>query len=671
MNVFAKDGNRLLVRVGGELLWLEAWGKDAIRVRGTRNSRMQENTVQALLPTEAIPATIEYGDGVAYLKNGQIQAQVRYALSDMDIFGGTVKITFMRPDGTILLEEEPPHFVWPPARHYEAAGGDLWRLEVRFKAQAEHIYGLGQPQHGLLDQKGCTIRLLQQNSQTQIPFYYSSRGYGFLWNNPAVGRVELSNNGTTWVAEASPQLDYWITAGANPKEVLYRYSEVTGRAPRFPDWALGFWQCKLRYDTQEKVLQVVREHKRRGLPMDILVIDFFHWTRMGDWRFNPADFPDPSAMVQELRNLGIELMVSVWPTVTANSENFDEMRRKDYLVRAEQGLLNGMLFRDNIPEGRTHIYYFDAFNPEARQFVWKFCKQNYFDLGIRSFWLDVNEPEMYPMHPGNIRYFAGNGRAVSNAYPLFEQQGFYEGLRAAGAEVLMLSRSAWAGSQRYGVCVWSGDIQSTFEAFRKQVVAGLSMAISGIPWWTTDIGGFHNGDIADPAFQELLVRWFQWGVFCPVFRLHGFRQDSSKNIKPSPDWRSGADNEIWSFGEHNYAILRDYLFLRERIRPYVAHLMQEASERGVPPMRPLFLEFPEDRESYLVDDTYLFGPDLLVAPILELGQRERRVYLPQGARWLHVWSGQNFAGGRWVTVEAPLSEIPLFLRDDASLPIKE
>jgi alpha-D-xyloside xylohydrolase len=667
--MFKQQGNRLIAKLGGETLWLEPWGANAIRVRATRGPNILENTVQALLDAPDSLAEISISDTRARLKNGQITAQCDVVFSEMDMIGGTVRLSFFDDQDQMLLEEEAPHFVWPPARHIESAGGELWQVQSRFKSNAnEKIYGLGQPQHGRFDQKGCTIRLLQQNSQVVIPFCVSNLGYGFLWNNPAFGRVELAENGTTWVAEATPQLDYWITAASTPKGILEQYAAVTGRAPVFPDWALGFWQCKLRYDTQARVLEVARAHKARGLPMDVIVVDFFHWTAMGDWQFDPECFPDPAGMVQELKGMGIETVVSVWPTVTVHSKNFERMRRQDLLVRSERGLSSGILIDDTGLEGKTHASYYDATNPEARAFVWERCKANYFEHGIRSFWLDANEPEMYPMQPGNLRYFAGNGAAVTNAYPLLQQQGFFEGLRAEHESALLLSRSAWAGSQRYGALVWSGDVKSTFESFRKQLVAGLSMALSGIPWWTTDIGGFHGGDIANEEFRELMVRWFQWGVFCPVFRLHGFRQDSSQASQHSFGKHSGADNEIWSFGEVVYPILCVYLRMRERLKDYVKAIMQEASQTGTPPMRPLFLEFPEDALTYGIGDTYLFGPDLLVAPVLEMSARQREVYLPLGADWTNAWTDERHPGGSWLMVNAPLEQIPLFLRDTAANP---
>jgi alpha-D-xyloside xylohydrolase len=258
----------------------------------------------------------------------------------------------------------------------------------------------------------------------------------------------------------------------------------------------------------------------------------------------------------------------------------------------------------------------------------------------------------------------GPGTEAANAYPMLHARGFYEGMRAEGEEeILTLCRSAWAGSQRYGACVWSGDISSTFEALRRQIPAGLNIGLSGIPWWTTDIGGFVGGDISSPEFRELIVRWFQFGVFCPVFRLHGVRlQDGRQPEGPDGAAQTGAANEVWSFGDAEYGIIRDLLFLRERLRPYVMEQMRIAHETGLPPMRPLFVDFPADETCWDVQDQFLFGSDILVAPVVREGARERAVYLPSGAKWLDAWTGAATEGGSWVTAPAPIESIPVYVR---------
>lgn len=428
-----------------------------------------------------------------------------------------------------------------------------------------------------------------------------------------------------------------------------------------PEYGLGFWQCKLRYRTQDELMKVVREHKRRGLPMDVVVIDFFHWTRQGDFRFEPRDWPDPEGMVRELKELGVELAVSVWPTIDEKSINYGEMNDRGYLVKTDRA--SG--FHMNWMGDTT---FFDATHPGARQFVWDRCKENYYDKGIHCFWLDEAEPEYGPYDFDVFRYYEGPALQCTNIYPVMYAKGFYDGLKSVGEkDIMSLVRCAWAGSQKYGTLTWSGDICSTFRAFREQLQAGLSMGLAGIPWWTSDIGGFVGGDGKDPAFRELLVRWFEWGAFCPVFRLHGERlpyyEREVEYIDGVRTFSSGQDNEVWSFGEENYEIMKKFLFIRENLRDYVRNCMMEAHLHGTPVMRPLFYDFPEDKTCWGYEDEYMFGPDILVAPVMEAQTFTRSVYLPAGTRWKDAASGKMFDGGQNVIVDAPLDIIPVFVRE--------
>jgi alpha-D-xyloside xylohydrolase len=336
---------------------------------------------------------------------------------------------------------------------------------------------------------------------------------------------------------------------------------------------------------------VVREYKRRGLPLAVIVSDYFHWHMMGDWALDPRDWPDPAAMMQELKAMGVELMVSIWPTVNpASNPVFKEMATSAELLAQTVARRSGDMAIVIRPRGRFAGRLLRRHQPRSAPVFWERIKKNYFDYGVRVFWLDADEPELMPMHAENIRYALGTGLEVTNIYPLLHQQGFYEGMRAAGhEEIITLSRSGWAGTQRYGAAVWSGDIRSRFEVLRAQIPAGLNIAMSGIPWWTTDIGGFMEGDIRTDYFKELIVRWFQYGVFCPLFRLHGVRLPTNGLYGAQS---SGAGNEVWSFGEKAYEIIKHLLFLREKLKPYLSELNQAAHEHGAPPMRPLYFDFP-------------------------------------------------------------------------------
>jgi alpha-D-xyloside xylohydrolase len=631
---FLNDENRLICSQAYENLIIEGWGRDGVRVRASKLNAIKHDWVSALLDRSDSQAKIEILETTASLRNGAMIVRI----------GTQGQLSFSNAiTGQELLKEKPIHELSIPARYYKDLLGDLFHIDVSFEAyDGEKIYGLGQHQHSMLDQKGCVIELIQRNTEVSIPFLLSSRGYGFLWNNPAIGRVELGNNATRWVAEASPQIDYWITTGDTPSKILSNYADVTGHAPMLPAWASGFWQCKLRYASQEELLSVAREYKRRNLPLSVIVIDFFHWTRQGEWQFDPNYWPAPAEMVRELEQLGVKVMVSVWPTISRLSANYQEMWNKGYILRNAKGNPAHMYFVDNHAEDGIYIHFYDPTHPGARKYIWEKVRQGYYQHGIKTYWLDACEPEIVPMMPENLRYFAGDGEAVANIYPLSHVRGFYEGMKAEGEQdILFLCRSAWAGSQRYGAAVWSGDIYSNFKALRAQVKAGLNMGISGIPWWTSDIGGFRGGDPTDPHFRELFVRWFQFGAFCPLFRLHGHRLPNKGDF-------NGAANEVWSFGDDVYEILKQYMFIRERMRPYIMEQMNLAHENGTPLMRPLFIDFPLDPVCYSIEDEYMFGPDLLVAPVLEEAARSRKVYLPGNIRWKDAWSNQIIQSGQWI-----------------------
>lgn len=664
MYYFKSEENKLIAQWNNEKLWFEGWGENSLRVRVTRQPVMHTEGFALDEPVQS-KAVVTIGDDSAVIQNGKITAEISKA----------GKIVFRNQKGETILEEftrnrKDIHAFCSAldidAREFRPILGGDFQLAARFESVAdEKMYGMGQYQQPILNIKGCELELAHRNSQASVPFMLSSLGYGFLWNNPAIGTVTFGKNCTTWRAEATKFLDYWITAGDSPAEIEEAYASVTGTVPMMPDYGMGFWQCKLRYQTQEELLEVAREYKRRGLPISVIVVDFFHWPLEGEWKFDPEYWPDPDAMIRELKEMGIELMVSIWPTVDYKSENFQEMRDKGLLINTERGVPDGLHMFD-----RT--LHMDTTNPETREYVWQKVKQNYYDKGVRIFWLDEAEPEYSFYDFDQYRYHLGPNVQIGNLYPRFYAKMFFDGMEQEGQQnILNLIRCAWAGSQKYGALVWSGDIDSSFESLRRQFTAGLNMGIAGIPWWTTDIGGFHGGFIEDEKFRELLVRWFQYGTFCPVMRLHGDREPHKTPLSTEGGGRcaSGADNEVWSYGEAVYVICKTYMTIRENMRPYTESLMLAAHEKGSPVIRPLFYDFPEDKKCWDNETQYLYGPDILVAPIMHAGAVTCEVYLPEGADWTNMWTKETHKGGTTVTVDAPLQQIPLFTRNDSLLSI--
>ncbi len=640
---------------GNETIRVEAVGS-GIRVAAVPYGKLpQERWALEDCPApNAVVHVPESGsDGPAYVENGGIRCSIRGA-----------HLSFTTPDGRLLLEEE--RYEWPlhqSARCYRPIlGGDGFEASVCFRAfDGEIVHGMGQYRNAKYDLKGCTLELAHRNSQISVPFFLSNRGYGFLWNNPAVGTATFAENGTQWKALSTKAIDYWVCAADTPAQILEQYTAVTGRATPLPEGLLGLWQCKLRYRTQDEVLEVAREYHRRGIRLDVIVIDFFHWIYQGDWDFDPEYWPDPQAMVDELRSYGTRLMVSVWPTVDPRSKNYGDFQRNGYLVAADRGL--PVAFEFNGPE---RIY--DATNPDARKFAAGILKRNYGKYGIDLFWLDEAEPEYSVYHYDLYRYHLGPDLQVGNLYPRMHTQMVYDWLREEGTpDILSLVRCAWVGSPKYGALVWSGDIDSTFEQMGRQIANGINMGTAGIPYWICDTGGFYGGNIEDPVFQELLVRWYQWAVFTPILRMHGDRQPNLGSLVTDTDRGggfspSGAPNELWSYGEENYRIFLKYLNIRQELKPYILKTAREAQQLGLPMIRGMFLEFPGDEKAWTLSDQYMFGSDYLVAPVTAYGARQRRVYLPAGLWKAMDGSGTISSQGQFVTALAPLDYMPVYQR---------
>ncbi len=637
--------NEILFSRQGELVRITPFGRNAIRFEGFPDCKRSDENF-TLIPQSGSAEIVEEENTVS-----MTVGNLSVSLSQSG------KVLFCR-SGKIILEEKPELAFNGGFRFYENKGGGLWSARVTFKSiRGEHFYGLGHEECNCFDLKGCSFDIRNVNAKCAIPFVYSSLGYGFLWNNPAVGNVELSNNRTRWSVGATRKIDY-IVIGGTPKEVAETLADITGHAPVMPHWATGFWQSRLRYETQEELLEVARRYNREGIPLSAIVADYFHWTEQGDCKFDPKYWHDVRAMTEELHKMNIKLVVSMWPTINENSENYSYMRDNNMLMRTARG-------SDRV----FHFYGWqaeiDVTNPETRSFVWSRLKKNYIDNGVDALWFDEAEPEIHPEQFDNIILHKGRGDEVALLYPYYYAKMAYDGFKSIGVDSpVTLIRCAYLGSQKFGALVWSGDIPSTFESLSCQVKAGLNMAMCGIPWWNTDIGGFYGGDTQSDEFRELIVRWFQFGVFSPVMRLHGNRnRHGEKSGLKEP---SGDPNELWSFGEKNFSVLKELVFLRERLRPYIEKHMEIASRKGYPIMRPMFFEYPDDEMCYDLGEQFMFGSDILFAPIVNRGQTVKTVYLPEG-NWVLTKDKKDYPGGKFVDVTAEIDEFIAFVKKGADV----
>lgn len=651
MSIITETAKGVCFQTRDETVSIEAYGKNCIRVRSSRNSKLSEES-WTLLEAEECSISVNAGDGRGTVENGILKAEIIEQW-------GSYRLSFYKNGEPILHTHNEGDYV----TRYEHTEGQNYRTRIIFDANCnEHIYGLGQEQHDIFDKKGCSFDLKHWNTKSSLPVIYSSLGYGFLWNNPAVGRVEFALNHTIWSADSCYQADYLVFTGNTPAEIMNKYCRLTGFAPEMPEWAAGFWQCKLRYESQDELLETARKYKELGIPIDAIVIDYFHWTEQGNWEFDPSLWQDPKAMCAELREMGIEPVVSVWPTINPASKNWNIMNEGNMLVRTENGQYGIFDFYGQ----QTYV---DVTAPKAREYMWKQVKKGYYDYGIKTFWLDEAEPEVHPQQFSNLKFHIGNGAQTALIYPYYYAKAFYDSLKSEGEkEVVLLTRCAYPGSQKFGTAVWNGDIPSTFDALRQSVVSGLSMSMCGIPWWNSDIGGFHSGDTESEYFRELIVRWFQFGLFSPVMRLHGtrIRQSDYKFRHPGIKEPSGGDNEIWSFGEKNYPVLKRLIELRRSLKPYIVECAKRTSETGEPIMRPMFFDFPDDEKCCELKDQYMFGRDILFAPICAQGQTDRKVYLPDG-KWIRTSDKTEFTGGQTIDCHAETEEFIAFSRKDSEV----
>lgn len=638
--------NRLEFDSQGAHTVIEPWGKDSFRVRTVPAGSAQKSDWALNIPQATCTCTGEVTKSGAYIRNGTIEARIQQTRTQ------DCRVLFYRisEQGEQLLLAEKDYVVFAnlnQSRSFRAIGDGLYHAELHLEAmEGERLFGLGENETDTVNLKGCVIDLYQRHIKAPIPFVLSSRGYGFLWNNPSLGRVEFANNLTRWVSYGCRQTDYYITTGDTYAAIMAHYIDAVGHAPKLPYWASGFWQCKLRYATQSSFLEVARGFKEREIPLSVLVIDFFHWDIMGNWRFDAQCWPDPKAMVDELRDMGVRVMISPWTLVQQDSFNYAYMK--------EHGLFTGSvdgLHDDIIEFGGSICGQYDATNPEAADYMWAQWKKSYVDNGITTFWLDPCD-ELHPIEEYDlVTYSVGKALECHSIYPIAHQKNIYERLRACGEdEVVTICRNAWVGSWRYGACPAPHDIESSFRHLKSYFKVGLNMMVSGTPWWNCDIGGFVTDDNSSDEFHELMVRWYQWGVFMPIFRTHGCREN----------------NEPWTVGGYTYPYLKAQILLREALRPYIMVQMGRAAETGLPPVRPLYFDYQQDERTYDVEDQLLFGSDLLAAPVLDYQVREREVYLPGNVRWIDAYTGVSYSGGQQVLCPAPIGYIPVFIRADSS-----
>ncbi len=550
-------------------------------------------------------------------------------------------MSFLTTSGKPLLNEGAsiPRTYEP----VELNGDKTYKVTDRFSPDAtEALYGLGQHQSGMFNYRGATVELAQNNTDVAIPFLMSSKGYALLWNTAALtyvdNRFPLE---LTLSSIAGHSIDYYFIYGPEMDAVIHEYRSMTGHAPLLPKWAYGFFQSKDRYVSLDEIQQIAHRYRQEHIPLDAIVQDWFWWKTEGDPEFN-ANYHDVAGDLENLHKEHVHTMISVWGLLDPASET--------YKILDVQHLL--------VP--KAHVY--DASNPAARDIYWKRLPGKLLAQGWDAFWLDSAEPEEYWPHMGDgilrdKRLAIGNGAEYTNVFPLLHTLGVQDHWKQATdrKRVFLLTRSAFLGQQRVGATVWSGDVYSTFWGLSHQVAGGLNFALSGYPYWTTDGGGYwppYEGSLQKPEFQELYARWFQFAAFCPVFRTHGHRPQ----------------NELWIYDKVKPTLV-EYDKLRYRLMPYIYSLAWKVTNEDYTIQRPLVMDWREDEKTWNIGDQFMFGPAILVNPVLEAGAEHRAVYLPASPAWYDFWTGESQEGGRKIEAAAPLERMPLYVRAGSILPL--
>ena len=622
------------------------------------SSRMIVSVSAPSKPGGPMPETAKFFSGSTPYVGISIKTPEGQTLLDM---GGWQMATPNHKDGNagVLYDRRPTD---PP----------FFQVGASFASpKDEHYYGLGQNQEGYFDRRGHSVRCAHDYNAPAgpsqcVPFVVTNKGYGLLWDNPARATVNFGfNNTTSWISDVGQRVSFFVIAGKTYDEIYEGYRLLTGDVPMLPKSAYGYIQCKQRYRSQAEIMAVAKGYRDRHLPIDDLVIDWFTYTKMGQMDMDPAMWPDPTAMNKELHQMGFHTMISVWPRFVPESRYYDTVKKNDWFEKLADGTPT-----DGLPYDKAGSD-IDTTNPDAAKWYWNIVKENYVAKGFDSFWADETEPDL---SPNNSYYHIGPGTQFFNVYPLFHTAAFYNGMRKDTTQrALILARDAYPGAQHNGAIFWSSDIAANWDTLKRQVPTGINYVASGMPYWSTDIGGWQDPPfthkpektpLIDPSdardnvnqnddYPELYVRWFEYGSFQPNFRTHGTRKY----------------NEVWSYGKQAQPILEKYLKMRYELMPYIYSLGHMTHETGAPFMRGLFMDFGSDPKVANIGDEYMFGPALLIAPVTEQGVTSREVYLPAGTDWYNYWTNEKIHGGQTITADAPIDTIPLFVKAGSILPL--
>lgn len=581
------------------------------------------------------------------------------------------KITFLTPREKLLLRELESGAKFTA---FNDAGNPSYSVSQSFGLEKEEaIYGLGFQQKGKMIQRNLEIKMIQNNTETFIPFFQSVKGYGLFWDNYSPTVFSDKQDETSFSSEVGDGIDYYFMYGGNADGVIAQMRDLSGQAPMFPLWTYGFWQSRERYKSQDETVGVVAKYRELGVPLDGIIQDWRYWGNNYLWNameFLNEEFYNPQKMVDDVHNMNAHMIISIWNSFGPKTKPYRELDSIGALFDFKTWPESGAFKWPPNPDYPSGVRVYDPYNPKAREIYWKYLNKGIFSLGIDGFWIDSSEPDHFDPKPTDFdnQTYLGSFRKVRNAFPLMTVGGVYQHQRnlTSGKRVFILTRSAFAGQQRYGANTWTGDVVASWDALRNQISAGLNFSLSGIPHWNSDIGGFFLWNYINPLenadYRELYARWLQFGAFCPMMRSHG----------------ADAPREIYQFGQKGepiYDAIEKYIRLRYHLLPYIYSTSWDVTANQSSMMRALVMDFASDKNVLNINDQYLFGKSLLVCPVTNSmyqgdysSVKSRQLYLPKDTDWYDFWTGQKFTGGQTIQKEVPIDIMPLYVKAGSIIP---
>ena len=671
---FNNDPNYEKTKLGIKLslenanLEIQFYTSSMVRVIKTpKNSSFEKKSLSVVLEPKKTSFKIEEKKNELLLKSEKLEIAINTK---------TGNIRYNSPDHSLLLKEKTGDPLFTPFKDVDQ---DTYTVSQSFNLDPkETIYGLGILQNGKMSQRNLEVKMIQANREDYIPFFQSVKGYGLFWDNYSPTTFSDDTSATSFTSEVGDGIDYYFMYGGNADGVIAHMRQLTGQAPMFPLWTYGYWQSKERYKSQEETVGVVKKYRDLGVPLDGIIQDWQYWGDNYHWNameFLNEEFPNPQKMVDDIHALNAHIIISIWSSFGPKTQPYKELEKDNMLFNFSTWPQSGKSDWPPNMDYPSGVRVYDPYNPKARDIYWKYLKKGLFSLGIDGWWMDSTEPDHLDIKPEDFdeKTYLGSFRKVRNAFPLMTVGGVYKHMREATSDkrVFILTRSAFAGQQRYAANTWSGDTEASWKTLKDQISSGLNFSLTGIPYWNSDIGGFFiwefKDKLDDPEYRELYARWLQFATFTPMMRSHG----------------ADAPREIYQFGKKGepvYDALEKYINLRYSLLPYIYSEAWQITNQQSSLMRALVMDFPKDEKVLDLNDQYMFGHSFLVAPVLKSMYTEdkkenfqqdgyRQVYLPKGTEWFDYWTGERFSGGQTIDKKAPIDILPLYVKAGSIVPV--